>query len=293
MQWKWIDKGKKALDPSPGDDPQNKPAMDSPLSPAETAQRFGISIKALRLYEQHGLLKPLRAANGRTGAAWRVYGSDQVARLHQILTLKRLGLSLGQIGELLVGQDTLDPILAIQERVLSKDSERITRALTLIRKARTKLASGDVLSIDDLATLTQETVMTTPTAEAMKEILTPFTHKHLTPQERAGLREETAGQPDDVKKSMKQMLEEAKVLMTSGDATTVAAIDLARRFRATVEHLKLSEPSHLTALKPKLKAMMDDALSDPTVSTQIEVLAFVKRAMANLKAQEENSASEK
>jgi DNA-binding transcriptional MerR regulator len=66
--------------------------MDSHLSPAETAKRFGISIKALRLYEQHGLLKPLRTANGSTGAAWRVYGSDQIARLHQVLALKRLGL---------------------------------------------------------------------------------------------------------------------------------------------------------------------------------------------------------
>src|SRR5882724_5540609 len=196
--------------------------MDSHLSPAETAKRFGISIKALRLYEQHGLLKPLRTANGSTGAAWRVYGSDQIARLHQILALKRLGLSLGQIGELLAGADALDPILAVQERVLAKDRERITRALTLIRKARTKLASGDVLSIDDLATLTQETVMTKPsTAEELKEILTPFKQKHLTPQEEAGLEEWTSGQLDDVvKKSMKQLLEEAKALMASGDATT-------------------------------------------------------------------------
>jgi DNA-binding transcriptional MerR regulator len=219
--------------------------MDSHLSPAETAKRFGISIKALRLYEQHGLLKPLRTANGSTGAAWRVYGSDQIARLHQILALKRLGLSLGQIGELLAGADALDPILAVQERVLAKDRERITRALTLIRKARTKLASGDILSIDDLATLTQQTVMTKqPTAEELKEILTPFKQKHLTPQEEASLEEAsvkewTSGQP---RKSMRQLMEEAKALMTSGDATTAAAMDFARRFRATTEHLKSSEP---------------------------------------------------
>ena len=79
--------------------------MDSHLSPAETAKRFGISIKALRLYEQHGLLQPLRTANGSTGAAWRAYGLDQIARLHQILALKRLGLSLGQMGELLAGAE--------------------------------------------------------------------------------------------------------------------------------------------------------------------------------------------
>jgi MerR family transcriptional regulator, thiopeptide resistance regulator len=43
--------------------------MDRHLSPAETAKRFGVSIKALRLYEDHGLLKPLRTTNGTTGAA--------------------------------------------------------------------------------------------------------------------------------------------------------------------------------------------------------------------------------
>ena len=272
--------------------------MDSHLSPAETAKRFGISIKALRLYEQHGLLKPLRTANGRTGAAWRVYGSDQIARLHQILALKRLGLSLGQIGGLLAGAAALDPILAVQERVLAKDRERITRALTLIRRARTKLASGDVLSIDDLATLTQETVMTfQSTAEELKEILTPFKQKHLTPQENASLdasiKEWKSGQPDDaVQKSMKQLLEEARALMASGDATTAAALDFARRYRATAEQLKSSLPLPLTALRPKLKAMMDDAQSDPVVSQKMEVFAFVKKALANLKAQEDNSATE-
>ena len=265
--------------------------MDSHLSPAETAKRFGISIKALRLYEQHGLLKPLRTANGSTGAAWRVYGSDQIARLHQILALKRLGLSLGQIGELLVGQDALDPILAVQERVLTKDRERITRALTLIRKARTKLASGDILSIDDLATLTQETAMTRQsTAEELKEILTPFKRKHLTPQEEASLEEASvkewrSGQPDDVV-DMRQLLEEAKALMTSGDASTAAAMDFARRFRATGKHLKSSAPPPLTALRPKLKAMMDDARSDPDVSQKLEVFDFVEKALANLKAKE-------
>ena len=91
---------------------------------------------------------------------------------------------------------------------------------------------------------------------------------------------------------MRQLMEEAKVLMTSGDATTAAAMDFARRFRATAAHLKSSEPSPLTALRPKLKAMMDDARSDPDVSQKLEVLAFVGKALANLKAQEDNSASE-
>jgi hypothetical protein len=78
--------------------------------------------------------------------------------------------------------------------------------------------------------------------------------------------------------------------MTSEDATTAAAMDLARRVRATREHLQSGELSLLTALGPKLKAMVDDARSDPAVSQKMEVLAFIEKALANLRAQEDNSA---
>jgi len=37
--------------------------------------RLGVSAKALRLYEQRGLIAPLR-----TAAGWRVYGPDEMAR---------------------------------------------------------------------------------------------------------------------------------------------------------------------------------------------------------------------
>src|SRR5262245_24647545 len=116
------------------------------LSPAETARRFGISIKALRLYESRGLLKPLRTQSG-----WRTYGPDQIARLHQILALKRLGLSLASIGQLLASADTLEAVLALQDQALVRESRRIGKALALIRAARAKLKRGQTLSIDDLA----------------------------------------------------------------------------------------------------------------------------------------------
>ncbi len=147
------------------------------LSPSETARRFGVSIKALRLYEQRGLLAPLRSESG-----WRSYGPDQIARLHQILTLKRLGLPLAKIGELLAGPDALEPVLALQEQVLARDSERLARALVLVRAARAKLKAGQALSIDDLATLNQETVMTgIVDAKEMNRLFTPFCRSPFQP----------------------------------------------------------------------------------------------------------------
>jgi DNA-binding transcriptional MerR regulator len=230
-------------------------------------------------------LKPLRTHNGTTRAAWRVFGSDQLARLHQILALKRLGLSLGQIGDLLAGEDALDPILAFQERVLVKEGERIARALSLLRKARTKLASGAALSIDDLAALTQETVMTThPTAKDFNEVMTPFKHKHLTPGDDASLQEWLSGQTD-ARNTGKDLIEEARALMAAGDATSAAAMDFARRFRALGQQLA-SDPSPITALKPKLQAMMKDARADPEVSQKLEVFDFIRKALANLKTYE-------
>ena len=93
------------------------PAQDERhLSPAETARRLGVSQKALRLYESHGLLAPLRTQSG-----WRTYGAKELARLHQILALKSLGLPLSKIAALLSSRPVaLENILAVQEEALSQ-----------------------------------------------------------------------------------------------------------------------------------------------------------------------------
>jgi effector-binding domain-containing protein len=56
------------------------------------------TIKALRLYDQMGLLKPAYV-DDFTG--YRYYSADQLPRLHRIVAFKDLGFSLEQIGKLL------------------------------------------------------------------------------------------------------------------------------------------------------------------------------------------------
>ena len=56
-----------------------------------------------------------------------------------------------------------------------RDSEQLSRALALVRAARAKLKAGQALSIDDLATLNQETVMTRIVgAKEMNQLFTPL-----------------------------------------------------------------------------------------------------------------------
>jgi len=243
------------------------------LSPTETATRFGVSIKALRLYESRGLLKPLR-----TEAGWRTYGPDQVARLHQILALKRLGLPLARIATILAGTGSLEPVLELQERVLAREGDRLARALELVRAARAKLRRGQSLSVDDLATLTTETAMTgKATLEDMRDVLEPITQRHYTAADRAAL----AARPYDQAEIGRQwmaLIEEAKPLMAAGDPASPAAQDLGRRWKALYEQFTGGDK----AIQSKVDAVWRDAFADPAAAARLpvseEMFAFIAAA---------------
>lgn len=249
-----------------------KTAMN--LSPTETATRFGVSIKALRLYESRGLLKPLR-----TEAGWRTYGPDQVARLHQILALKRLGLPLTRIATILAGTGSLEPVLELQERVLAREGDRLARALELVRAARARLRDGQTLSVDDLATLTTETTMTgKATLEDLRDVLEPITHRHYTPADRAAL----AAKPYDQAEIGRQwmaLIAEAKALMAAGDPASPAAQDLGRRWKSLYEQFTGGDKN----IESKVNAVWRDAFADPASAARLpvsqEMFAFIGAAL--------------
>ncbi|QKG69898.1 redox-sensitive transcriptional activator SoxR [Erythrobacter mangrovi] len=64
------------------------------LSIGELAQRTGLSVSAIRYYEDKGLVEPWR-----TGGNQRRYPRSDIRRLSFILIAQRLGLSLGEIEE--------------------------------------------------------------------------------------------------------------------------------------------------------------------------------------------------
>lgn len=128
------------------------------LSAKDCAARLGISIRALRLYEQHGLIAPKR-----TEKHWRLYGHQELVRLNEILALKTLGLSLRDIAKLLRGQTAdLRQTLALQQDALKDTQARASRGLQLIESLQTKLQSGATPTIDDLTNLVRQTQMTEP-----------------------------------------------------------------------------------------------------------------------------------
>jgi DNA-binding transcriptional MerR regulator len=102
------------------------------LSPAEAAARLGVSAKALRLYEQRGLLAP-----ARTAAGWRAYGPKQMALAAEIVALRGLGLSLAQAARVLTGDpDGLEPTLAAHQAALEARGRDLAGTAAAVRRLR-------------------------------------------------------------------------------------------------------------------------------------------------------------
>lgn len=68
------------------------------LTIGELARRTGLSVPAIRFYEDKGLVEPLR-----TGGNQRRFLRADIRRLSFVLIAQKLGLSLGEIGEAMAG----------------------------------------------------------------------------------------------------------------------------------------------------------------------------------------------
>jgi DNA-binding transcriptional MerR regulator len=119
------------------------------LSPSEAARRLGVSVKALRLYEQRGLIAP-----ARTAAGWRAYGPDEMARVAEIVALRELGLSLSQVARVIGGDsESLEPALAAHQTALEGRVHQLVDAVDKVRRLRSDLAGGRAPAACELADL--------------------------------------------------------------------------------------------------------------------------------------------
>ncbi len=111
--------------------------------------RLGVSAKALRLYEQRGLIAPVR-----TAAGWRAYGPDEMARVAEIAALRELGLSLSQVGRVLGGDSlSLEPALAAHQEALEGRLRQLVETVDKVRRLRADLSGGRAPASGELAQL--------------------------------------------------------------------------------------------------------------------------------------------
>ncbi len=120
---------------------------DGLLGVAEVGRRTGLSRKALRLYEELGLVEPAT----RTDAGYRLYDSEGLRRIELVNRAKVLGLSLTEAKEFLhVAEgccgDHHPELAALVEGKLAETEQRIAELQSLrgtLRDTLDRLASNE------------------------------------------------------------------------------------------------------------------------------------------------------
>jgi MerR family transcriptional regulator, copper efflux regulator len=134
--------------PSASRHPSPARAPASALTTGALCAAAGVTRGALRIYEREGLLGVPR----RSGAGYRQFADDAVARLQAIRLLREVGFSLREIGMLLAEQRSGDLDAAQMQALAREQLDVIDARVARLRQVRhymAAVAAGDVDLIDD------------------------------------------------------------------------------------------------------------------------------------------------
>lgn len=135
------------------------------LKIGEVARRTGLTVRALRHYDELGLLTPRVRSDG----GQRLYGAAELERLQRIVSLRQLGFGLEEIGRLLDRPD-LSAVDVVELHLARIDAQigNLTRLRQRLRVVADQLRDGKASSVDGLL----------ETVEAMTMV-----EKHYTPEQ--------------------------------------------------------------------------------------------------------------
>jgi DNA-binding transcriptional MerR regulator len=258
-----------------------KPAKPKDNTAAIAAQ-FGVSLKALRLYEQLGLLKA-----PRTAAGWRVYGQAEVERLHAILSLKQLGLPLVRIAELFkAGPTDLGALLSIQEEMLRESQREADYALKLIQIAKIRIRENRKLSAEELSalirTISATLIRMTPELDALAQRVYPPDQF-----DRVVGREQTPEDASRISAFWTQIMADIDALLPGGDPLSTQGLDIARRVGAFIGQFTQGDKE----LWNNAARFWQAAVADPAIARQMpmskERWDFMAKALRELQCRGE------
>lgn len=109
--------------------------MADGLSIGDLAARTGLAVSAIRFYETHDIIKPVRNAGGH-----RRYGRSDIRRLSFVMAAQKLGFSLAEIAPHLRRlPDHKAPTKADWTRISTKFRSQIDARIAALEELRDKL----------------------------------------------------------------------------------------------------------------------------------------------------------
>lgn len=106
------------------------------------AEVAGVSARAIRFYDEIGLLKPARISS----SGYRIYGADEVDRLQQILFFRELDFPLEQIGMIMRDPAFSGPeaLAAHRERLMAR-RQQLDALITNVEKSIAAIEGGKAM----------------------------------------------------------------------------------------------------------------------------------------------------
>jgi DNA-binding transcriptional MerR regulator len=195
--------------------PKSRIITATGMTAAECARRTGLTIRALRIYERRGLIRPARSAKG-----WRLYGPEELIRLNSVVALKDFGLTLGQIRKAFgASPPALAQILDMQLKVWSARQLAAHHAVSGIYRALARLRSDTPLSVDELCELLRNSDMSN-----LQAITRELINQHITPEQERAWMTYWSQRPEEAA--------EGQVRFEAGKAIAQGFLDAMRRGEA-------------------------------------------------------------
>jgi DNA-binding transcriptional MerR regulator len=207
----------------------------------ELAKRTGLSVRALRHYDEIGLLAP----SERSYSGYRLYSDRDLRRLYRIVALRQLGMGLEEISDVLEGEGP-DPRVTVRRQL-----EALERQRELQDRLRSRLQS--ILEVLDHAD--------EPSAELFIEAIevTVMIEKYYTPEQLEQLRQrERELGPEAIERAQREWTELIAAVQSERaqgtDPTNPRVQALAHRWQELIGQFTGGDPG----IHASLSAMYDN-----------------------------------
>jgi len=198
--------------------------MADSIDIADVARLTGLTARALRFYEARGLVTPLRTAAGR-----RYYGPAELERLHQIVAMKRAGLTLAQIQKLSAGRPVdLRRLIAAQIDTFAERRREIDAAHALLTSILSRIDRSEPIDVATFCSLIREGETAMP-----QQLLSELMTRYMSAEQHQALEKAAAALPADF----------------DNDAHNAKWKDLSRRIKAALP---------MDPASPKAQAFLDE-----------------------------------
>jgi len=118
----------------------------------ELAKRCGVTVRTLQYYDTEGLLSPMEYSEGGR----RLYGREDIIRLHQILFLKSFGFSLEKIRDRMMAEESpkeLARILSKQRDVILEQRKKLGETADFLSKVIDEIQKNGYLSTEKMVAI--------------------------------------------------------------------------------------------------------------------------------------------